>query len=61
MGPRAKLRVRADVLNVFNWYNWDGYDTWWGAPGDPNTNLGHPDGSIKGVTRTFKLSASIDL
>ena len=52
----SKLRIRADVLNVFNWYNWDGYDTWWGAPGDPNLNLGHPDGSLIGPTRTFKLS-----
>ena len=56
VGGRLRLRLRADVLNVFNWYNWDGYDTWWGAPGDPNLNRGHPDGSIIGPTRTFKLS-----
>ena len=56
VGPRTRLRIRADVLNVFNYYNWDGYDTWWGAPGDPNLNLGHPDGSLIGPTRTYKLS-----
>jgi len=56
---RTTLRLRADVLNVFNWYNWDGYDTWHGGPGDPNTNLGHPDGSILGPTRTFKLSVGL--
>lgn len=59
MGPKARLRLRADVINVLNWYNWDGYDTWWGAPGAPNDNLGHPDGSIKGPTRTFKLSVGM--
>ena len=59
MGGRLRLRLRADVLNVFNYYNWDGYDTWWGAPGDPNLNLGHPDGSLIGPTRTFKLSINM--
>ncbi|MGZ5032261.1 MAG: TonB-dependent receptor domain-containing protein [Usitatibacter sp.] len=59
IGGRARLRIRADVLNVFNYYNWDGYDTWWGAPGDPNLNLGHPDGSLIGPTRTFKLSVGV--
>jgi len=37
----------------------DGYDTWHGAPGSPNTNLGHPDGSILGPTRTFKFSVGL--
>ena len=58
LGHRTRLKVRADVLNVFNYYNWDGYDTWWGAPGDPNLNRGHPDGSLLGPTRTFKLSVA---
>jgi outer membrane receptor protein involved in Fe transport len=58
VGFGVRVRVRADILNLFNWYNYDGYDTWWGAPGSPNPTLGKPDGSIIGPTRTFKLSLS---
>ena len=58
MGGSSKIKIRADVLNVFNYVNHDGYDTWFGGPGDPNLNNGKPNDSITGPTRTFKLSVS---
>lgn len=54
-GSDVKLRVRADVLNVFNWVNYAGYDDWFGAPGEPNANFGMPNSQFL-PTRTFKLS-----
>ncbi|MBC8021504.1 MAG: TonB-dependent receptor [Burkholderiales bacterium] len=59
--------VRADVLNVFNWTNYGGFDDWGGGPvaqgspanavGGDNLNLGKPN-SIRGETRTFRLMLS---
>jgi len=59
-GSDIRLRVRADLLNVFDWRNWNGYDDWYGGPGDPNPNFGVHNDSIIGGTRTFKLSFAID-
>ena len=59
-GTDLRLRVRADLLNVFDWRNWDGYDDWYGDPGVPNANFGRRSGSIIGGTRTFKLSFGLD-
>jgi TonB dependent receptor len=53
--PGGMLRLRADLLNVFNHRNYFGYDTFWGINGVPNANLGQPDGSLAGPTRTLKL------
>jgi outer membrane receptor protein involved in Fe transport len=59
-GTALKLRVRADLLNVFDWTNWDGYDDWYGGPNDPNVNFGRHQDGILGGTRTFKLSFGLD-
>jgi len=59
-GSDIRLRVRADLLNVFDWTNWDGYDDWYGGPGEPNANFGVHNDSIVGGTRTFKLSFGLD-
>ena len=58
-GSSVKLRVRADVLNLFDWVNYGGYDDWRGGPGDPNLNFGVPN-SQSLPTRTFKLSFGLD-
>jgi len=53
--PGGTLRLRADLLNVFNHKNHFGYDTYRGLNGVPNANFGQPDGSLAGPTRTLKL------
>ena len=62
IGEKLGFKVRADVLNVFNWRNWTQYDTNWGAPGGPvNENLGRVNGNdIQLPTRTLKLSVGMD-
>ena len=57
-GGSSKLKIRADILNLFNYVNHNEFDTWHGGPGDPNLNLGKPNDSIAGPTRTFKLSVA---
>jgi hypothetical protein len=59
IGAGLSLKARLDVLNVFNKYNWAGYDTWFGFAGVPNDNLGKPDRSLAGPTRTVKISLGI--
>lgn len=55
-GAGLKLRMRADVLNLFNWANYSGFDDWMGGAGEPmNPNFGNPN-SVSLPTRTFKLS-----
>ncbi|GGK04673.1 TonB-dependent receptor domain-containing protein [Luteimonas terricola] len=55
-GTDLQLRLRADVLNVFNWDNYSGYDDWRGGAGEPqNPNWGRPN-AISLPTRTFKVS-----
>lgn len=64
IGPGA-LRLRADVLNLFNRTNWANYDDWAGGPSNPpqnylggdNANLGTPSG-IRGNMRTYKVTVS---
>ena len=56
------FKLRADLLNVFNWRNWNQFDTGWGPAGGPiNPNVGAVNGNnIDGPTRTFKLSARLE-
>jgi outer membrane receptor protein involved in Fe transport len=51
-GSDLKLKVRADIINVFNWDNWGGYGKDWGT-GNINTWDQY-------ATRTFKLSFGLD-
>ena len=51
-GTDLKLKIRADVLNVFNWTNWDTYAINW-----TNDNISR---SNQYQTRTFKLSFGLD-
>lgn len=51
-GTDLKLKVRADVLNAFNWTNWGGYGINW-ATGAVNSWDQY-------TTRTFKLSFGLD-
>src|SRR5690606_31562175 len=37
-GSDFRFRIRADVMNVFDWRNYAGYDDWFGGPGDRNVN-----------------------
>lgn len=51
------LRLRADLLNVFNWKNYIDYDTWRGGPGNANPNFGNRSGlGTNWPPRLFKLS-----
>ena len=60
-GSDIKLRVRADLLNAFNWRNWTDYDDWRGTPNNANANFGERSGNgIRWPTRTFKLSFGLD-
>ncbi len=57
VGKGVSLRFRADLLNIFNTYNWNDYDTWRGGPTDTNANFGNRNGfGITTPTRTLKLS-----
>ena len=59
-GTDIKLRVRADVLNVFNWDNYSGYEDWRGGANEPqNPAFGRPT-AVSLPTRTFKLSFALD-
>jgi len=51
-GTDLKLKMRADVLNVFNWTNWGGYGINW--------DTGVINSWDQYATRTFKLSFSLD-
>ncbi len=64
-GTNLGFRVRADLLNVFNWRNWNQYDgrrgLGGGGTGPVNPNLGARNGNeIILPTRTFKLSFGLD-
>ncbi len=56
-----KFRVRGDLLNAFNWRNYNDYDTWRGGPiPDTNLNFGNRNGDgIAYPTRLFKLTAGV--
>jgi hypothetical protein len=52
------FRVRLDVLNAFNWRNWNDYETWHGDPVNANPRFGQRNGiGIVNPTQTFKVSA----
>lgn len=57
-GTDVKLRVRADIFNLFDWTNYTGYDDWWGGPGDANLNFGKAN-SASYRTRQFKLTLGL--
>lgn len=52
----SNMTVRLDVLNLFNTFNHDGYENWFGGAGENlPANFGKPNNSINGSTRTVKL------
>lgn len=53
------LKLRADILNVFNYDNIDKYDVFRGDAGVPNAAYGNAT-AYRQPTRTFKLSFSVD-
>jgi len=57
-GKYASAYVRLDVLNVFNWYNYNDYTKNWGANGVPNPNpvTYNYTGNITGPPRTLRLT-----
>lgn len=63
VGP-GSLRLRADVLNLFNRANWGYYDDWGGGPGNPQNYLGGDNANlgarndIRGDMRTYKVTVS---
>ncbi len=60
-GSDLSFKVRADLLNAFNWRNWTDYDDWRGGPGAANPNFGQRiNNGVLWPTRTFKLSIGFD-
>lgn len=61
-GTDLSFKVRADLINVFNWRNWTSFDTNYGPAGGPqNPNLGRRNGNaVLFPTQTFKLSFGLD-
>ena len=59
-GSNIALRIRFDVLNVFNWSNYSGYEDWRGGAGEPQNPLWGTPNAIAFPTRTFKLGIGID-
>lgn len=51
----ARIGLRADLLNVFNWENVDSRADWAGDPGVPNPTFLQPQTYLQ-PTRTFKLT-----
>ena len=60
-GTSLRPRVRADILNVFNWANYLDYNTNRGNPGNPNPTFGQrtSDATVW-PPRMFKLSVGFD-
>ena len=61
-GTDLTFKVRADLINAFNWRNWTSYNTDIGPAGGPaNPNVGRRNGnSVLWPTQTFKLSFGLD-
>lgn len=61
-GTPLSFKVRADLINAFNWRNWTAFDTNIGPAGGPmNPSVGSRNGnSVLLPTRTFKLSFGLD-
>jgi outer membrane receptor protein involved in Fe transport len=54
--PDSSLTLRLDVLNLFNSFNYDGYENWFGGAGENlPENFGKHNDSLAGPTRTVKL------
>lgn len=54
----TKFRVRADIINLMNWYNFTDYANWRGGPTDTNPNFGSRNGNgTASPPRTLKLTA----
>ncbi len=59
-GSNLRPRLRLDLLNVFNWDNYSGYDDWRGWVNEPqNPNWGRPN-AVSLPTRTLKVSLGFD-
>ena len=57
LGGSMRFRLRADMLNVFNWANYVGFDDWMGGANEPlSPGFGTPN-AVALPTRTFKLTA----
>ncbi len=52
------IEIRADVLNVFNWYNYSDTNRSWGSGGvyNPNPVTYNTTGNITGYTRTLRVT-----
>ena len=59
-GTNIALRIRFDVLNVFDWTNYAGYEDWRGGANEPQNPLWGTPNAIALPTRTFKLGIGID-
>ena len=64
-GTDLSFRVRADLINAFDWRNWTNFDGRYGlgpgGRGPVNAQLGARNGiDVRVPTRTFKLSFGID-
>lgn len=54
--PESSVTLRLDVLNLFNTFNHEGYEDWFGGAGeDLPANFGKPTDNLSGPTRTMKL------
>ncbi len=53
LGAGVNAGLRLDVINVFNYYNWQDYNLVFGAPG--TANVATPTGTLAGVPRTVKV------
>lgn len=59
-GADYRLNFRIDVLNVFNYRNWNEYNNWRGGPGETNPDFGTHGLGILLPTRTMKLSVGFN-
>lgn len=61
-GTDIGFKVRADLINAFNWRNWNQFADWRGGPGEAvPASFGQRNGDeILWPTRTFKLSFGLD-
>lgn len=57
LGGSMRFRLRADMLNVFNWANYVGFDDWMGGANEPlSPSFGRPN-AVAMPSRMFKLTA----
>jgi outer membrane receptor protein involved in Fe transport len=58
LGQGIRMVLRADVLNLFDYRNWDTYNVAWGGPNQPS--IPTPTGTLAGPTRTIKVGMSMN-